>query len=161
MTFIDLSKSKDLLGLSKPMTKLISVISQGIGAISKPYLIRKTAEAKAYEIEVVSKAISENQDLVQKINYDESKLCLSSIDLDHFTKELPCFERKNQRLDYQEQKRQQNIENITQIAAEQIELVDSVSEEFVDEDWITRYFNYAQDISNEEMQLLWGRILAG
>jgi len=38
---------KDLFGLSKPLTKLIKVVSQGVGALSKPYLIRKTADAKA------------------------------------------------------------------------------------------------------------------
>lgn len=161
MTFIDLSKSKDLLGLSKPMTKLISVISQGVGAISKPYLIRKTADAKAYEIEVISKSISENQNLLENICYNGTELNLQSLNKDNVKNDLYLSERKNQRLDFQEQKRQQNIENITQIAAEQIVTLDSVCEELVDEDWITRFFNYAQDISNEEMQLLWGRILAG
>jgi hypothetical protein len=29
------------------------------------------------------------------------------------------------------------------------------------EDWIHRFFRYAEDISNEEMQALWGKILAG
>ena len=36
-----------------------------------------------------------------------------------------------------------------------------VSDEKVNEDWTTRFFNYAQDISDDEMQELWARILAG
>ncbi len=36
-----------------------------------------------------------------------------------------------------------------------------VSDEPVDEDWITRFFSYAGEISTEEMQTLWAQILAG
>lgn len=51
---------KDLTGLSKPLIKLVEVISQGIGAISKPYLIKKTADAKAYEIKKIAETIKEH-----------------------------------------------------------------------------------------------------
>ena len=36
-----------------------------------------------------------------------------------------------------------------------------MSSDNVDEDWITRFFNIVEDISNEQMQNLWGRILSG
>ena len=51
---------KDLTGLSEPLKKLIEVASQGIGALSKPYLIKKTADAKDYEIKVIAEAIKDN-----------------------------------------------------------------------------------------------------
>ena len=54
-----------------------------------------------------------------------------------------------------------NIDNVTQIAAEQLSQEDFVSEEPVEEDWTTRFFNIVEDISDEEMQRLWGKILAG
>jgi hypothetical protein len=161
MGIIDFDKIKDILGLSKPLTKLIEVIAQGTGAISKPYLIKKNADAKAYEIKVISKAIRKNQETLQKIDYDESKLSLSSLSKNDIQKVIPLSERTENRINYQEQKRQQNIENVTQIAAEQLESEETVSEEKVNEDWTTRFFNYAQDVSDEEMQSLWGRILAG
>lgn len=69
--------------------------------------------------------------------------------------------RIQERLIFKETKRQQNLDYINYIAAEQLAQEDSVSEEPVDDDWINRFFNNAQDISNEEMQGLWGRILAG
>lgn len=31
----------------------------------------------------------------------------------------------------------------------------------MDEDWIAQFFNYCQDVSNEEMQVVWARLLAG
>ena len=161
MALIDFDKIKDILGLSKPLTKLIEVIANGTGAITQPYLIKKNADAKAYEIDVVSKAITKNQSSLQKIEYKESKLSLNSLDKGSIQEITSLPKRAENRVEYQEQKRQQNIERVTQVAAEQLEKVKEVSDEKVEEDWTTRFFNYAQDVSNEEMQSLWGRILAG
>jgi uncharacterized repeat protein (TIGR03899 family) len=152
---------KDLAGLSEPLKKLIEVLSQGVGALSKPYLIRKTADAKAYEIKVISKAIKANQQDLKQIGFAEEKLSLMSLDGSSIEKVLSIEERTQNRVEYQEQKRQKNIENITQKAAVNLESETTVSEEPVDEDWTTRFFKYAEDISNDEMQELWGRILAG
>lgn len=151
---------KDLAGLSEPIKKLIEVVSQGIGAVYKPYLIKRTAKAKAYELKIIAEAISSYQGTLSKINYDAEKISLASIDKDEIS-ELPIDKRTQERLNFQEQKRQNNIELITQIATENLENEQTVSDEKVDDEWTTRFFNYAQDISNEEMQDLWGRILAG
>lgn len=152
---------KDLAGISKPLKKLIEVISQGVGALTKPYLIRKTADAKAYEIKVIAESIKDNQGDLKGIGYEETKLSLQSINEDSIKQELALEERTTNRISFKEQKRQKNIENITQNAARNLEIESDVSDEPVDEDWTTRFFNYAEDISNEEMQELWGQILAG
>lgn len=152
---------KDLVGLSEPLKKLIEVISQGVGALSRPYLIRKTADAKAYEIEIITKAVRDNQQDLKQVGFDNEKLSLMSLDGSSIQKELSIEERTLQRVYFMEQKRQKNIENITQIAAENLESEPNVSDEPVDEDWTTRFFKYAEDISNEEMQELWGKVLAG
>lgn len=152
---------KDLAGLSKPLKKLIEVVSQGIGALSKPYLIRKTADAKAYEIKVISEAIKDNQQDLKQIGFNEDKLSLMSMDSNAIQKEISIEERTQNRIEYKEQKRQKNIESITQKAALNLEGETTVSDEPVNEDWTTRFFDYAEDISNDEMQELWGKILAG
>jgi len=152
---------KDLTGLSKPLKKLIEVVSQGIGALSKPYLIKKTADAKAYEIKVIAEAIKDNQQDLMKIGFDDEKLSLMSIDEKTLQSELSLEQRTQNRIEFKEQKRQKNIENITQKAAQNLESEQKVSEEPVDDDWTTRFFDYAEDISDEEMQDLWARILAG
>lgn len=152
---------KDLIGLSKPLQKLIEVISNGVGAISKPYLIRKTADAKAYEIKVISEAIKGNQQDLKQIEFNEEKLSLMSLDSSSIKEGILLEERTQNRIEYKEQKKQKNIESITQKAALNLENETTVSDEPVDEDWTTRFFNYAEDISNDEMQELWGRILAG
>lgn len=126
----------------KPLEKLIEVISKGIGTIYKPRAIRKEAEAKAFEIEIIERAksyaLAEGKEI-----------------------EAESIERIQDRLVYKEFRRQENIDNVTQIAAQQLSQEETVSEETVDEDWTTRFFNIVEDISDQEMQQLWGRILAG
>lgn len=152
---------KDLAGLSDPLKKLIEVVSAGIGGLSKPYLIRKTADAKAYEINKIAEAIKENQDDLKTIGFNEEKLSLMSLDHDSLRNNHSLEHRTQQRVEYKEQKRQKNIEAVTQKAAEELESETFVSEEPVDEDWTTRFFDYAENISSEEMQALWGKILSG
>jgi uncharacterized repeat protein (TIGR03899 family) len=151
----------DVLGLGKPLKKLISVVSKGAGTIYKPYLIKKTARAKAYELKLISDAITETSAQLKKIDYKDKKISLSAIDEEELKAELNIEERQQSRNSHVEQKRQINLENIVQVAAENIEDEEIVSEDDVDEDWISRFFDYAKDISSEEMQAIWGRILSG
>lgn len=151
-------KIEDLTGLSKPLTKLVEVISQGVGAISKPYLIKKTADAKAYEIKKIAEAIKDQQKNLKSIDYSDTKLSLESLDEGEMKS---IQERSQNRTEYQEFRKQQNIESITGKTVGYIENEREVSEDPVNEDWTTRFFNHAQDISDEEMQELWARILAG
>ena len=66
----------------------------------------------------------------------------------------------DQRIQFQEQKRQSNIESVVQQAA--LELGDEeVQDHQVDHDWTARFFSDVQDVSSEQMQALWAKILAG
>ncbi len=65
-----------------------------------------------------------------------------------------------QRVQFREEKRQANIGSVVAQAA--LELGDrEVQDHDVDHDWTARFFNDVQDVSSEEMQQLWGKILAG
>ena len=66
----------------------------------------------------------------------------------------------SQRIQFQEQKRQANIESVVRHAAQQLENK-SVAASEPDHDWTARFFGEVQDVSSEEMQLLWARVLAG
>jgi Protein of unknown function (DUF2806) len=59
------------------------------------------------------------------------------------------------------EKRQANIEAIAAHAALQLSDKEAVPTQKPDEDWVTRFFSAAQDISSAQMEELWGRILAG
>jgi Protein of unknown function (DUF2806) len=155
---------KDLAGLSQPLTRLIEVISASVGAVSKPYLMKKTSDAKAYEIRVIANAlkeVGEKHSLPVTYKNGEVEVWQKTEEKTLTLETLPEQERSALRVEYQEQKRQQNIESITATAASELSQQERVSEEKPDEDWITRFFSSAQDISSEEMQMLWGRVLAG
>ena len=54
-------KIEDLVGLSKPLTRFIEVVSQRIGQVFAPYLIKKKAEAKEYEMQIIANAIQKQK----------------------------------------------------------------------------------------------------
>lgn len=173
-------KVNDILGIGKvlPIDKLMDIVSNSVGKISKPYFDRKDVDTKAYEIEklaearakemkIIATAVKENFQITGGIEYKDEKIEISS------PKELPIEtqqpvlitpsleERTQDRLYFQEAKKQINIENVTAFAAEELRSEQSVTDEKLDEDWTTRFFKIAEEVSNEQMQALWGKILAG
>jgi uncharacterized repeat protein (TIGR03899 family) len=126
----------------KPIEKLVEVISQGIGTIYKPRAIRKEADAKAYKIEIIerakSKALAEGKEF-----------------------ELETLDRIETRILNKELRRQKNIDNVAEAAAQELKDEENISDEPISEDWSTRFFNIVEDISDKEMQSIWSRILAG
>ena len=128
----------------KPIEKLIDVVSKTIGTIYEPrQIVRKAkAEAKAESIKAIEQA---------KTN--------AIIEGD--TEKAEYLDRINNRLVNKETKRQKNIEDVVSTAVTFLEAEKDVSNEPVNSDWATRFFDIVQDISDNEMQLLWGQILAG
>jgi hypothetical protein len=72
-------------------------------------------------------------------------------------------ERAAARLEIQERRRQRNIEQVVAQAAEELQNApdSEVSDQQVDPDWTTQFFIHAQDVSNEDMQKIWAKLLAG
>lgn len=172
-------KLNDILGLGKvlPIDKLIDIVSNSVGKISKSYFDKKDVDTKAYEIEklaearakemkIIATAVKENFQLTGGIEYKEDKLSISSpkelqTEIPQTILTNPLLEDRTQdRLHFQEAKKQLNIENVTAFAAEELKNEPPITDEPLDEDWTTRFFKIAEEISNEEMQALWGKILA-
>ncbi len=62
----------------------------------------------------------------------------------------------------QSESRQANKEAIVIGAIKELKTQsDDVSKTPVDQDWVSQFFNYSQDTTNETMRLRWSRILAG
>jgi uncharacterized repeat protein (TIGR03899 family) len=173
-------KLNDILGFGKvlPIDKLIDIVSNSVGKVSKPYFdrrdvdtkayeIRKLAEARADEMKIIASAVKENFQLTGGIEYKEEKIAICSpkefpIESSNpILSNPPIEERASERLSFQEAKKQLNIENVTAFAAEELKNEQPVTDEPLDDDWTSRFFRIVEDISNEEMQALWGRILAG
>lgn len=124
----------DFSGLSEPATKLIEKVSDAIGVLYEPRKIKKIAEAKSE---------------VQKIEL-KTNLALTELE-----------ERAFKRTMRSEARKQQNIDSITIKAAAEIKDHDQNNIEQLDEDWIVNFFKHCEDISDEQMQTLWSRVLSG
>ena len=124
----------------KPLEKLIEVVSNGIGTLYRPRKIRKEADAQAYAIKVLENAKATAGAETMMIEADTA-------------------ERIGQRVLAQEIRRQNNIDTVVEAAAVELK-GKQVSDEPVDEDWATRFFGIVQDVSKEEMKMLWSKILA-
>jgi uncharacterized repeat protein (TIGR03899 family) len=161
---------KDPTGLGKALEKFIETVGQGVGGISRPYLTRKNADAKAYEIRQLAAANADAMKLlVDAQNYSREhnvSITVAGNELKEITQsEIPLLpERTETRREFLEAKKQHNIEEITSNALEELAATkgaDEISDEPVDRDWISRFFSIAEDVSTEEMQKIWGKILAG
>lgn len=128
----------------KPLEKLIDVVSNAVGGLLKPWQTVREAKAQAKSDSIIAieqaktKAIIEGD--AEKVQY------LDTI---------------NERLIKKEKRRQKNIEEVVSTAGKILEAEKNVSKEPVNPDWAIRFFDIVQDVSDNEMQLLWGQILAG
>jgi hypothetical protein len=139
--------------LSAPATKLIEVVSRGIGRAYDPRYKKKMADASVYELDVLADAVRRNSDLPILIDRDGVQLDSRSI------QELA--ERTKARLFSQEMRKQQNIEAIVDNAYEELQKETEVTSDPVDDDWIIRFFNSVEDVSSEKLRKIWARLLTG
>lgn len=123
----------------KPISKLIGTIRAAIGTWYKPTAIRKEADAKAYEIEKMAEAKAK-----------EIKILGGA--------ELELYQKVQERITFEEVNKQKNIEEISYKAIKYLD--ENVSEEPVDPDWRTRFFKKSADVTNEDLQEIWAKILA-
>lgn len=146
---------KDVAGFSQPLTKLLEVIEKGVGKLYEPTHLRRMALAKADEIKVLKQATTDAQvsKARQLSSLSEDTLML----LPDVSPEV--IERAKLRLARQEIGRQQNIDRIVFEAA--AAMPTDVDSREVDRGWIAKFFSAAADISDSDMQKLWGRLLAG
>lgn len=122
----------DLTGLSKPITKLIESVAAGVGVLYEPRRIRERAKAEADAVVFSARAEVEASELL---------------------------ERTGRRVADREVRRQTNLESILARAVDA--LPEEVADDPVEEDWVHRFIDAAQDIGSAEVQSLWARILAG
>ena len=149
--------------------KLLDYAASGIGSVAGAMLASWKArqEAKARSIAVQGEAeaqrvLAEGQatamGIIARAQSDARSLLLSpnsdvqgQLDLAHTV---------TQRIQFQEEKRQSNIEAVVRQAALELE-GQEVEDHEPDHDWTARLFNDVQDVSSERMQQLWAKVLAG
>ena len=139
--------------LVEPTMKLLDMVGGAIGMLYEPKHKRKMADATAYEINAIGEAMRSAADL--PIVYDQNGVVISSEDF------ARLMQRAGTRLALQETIKQHNIESVVDNAYEILEKEEVCSEEPVEQGWINRFFDSVADISDEDLQKLWGKVLAG
>jgi len=152
---------KDLAGVSEPLKKLIETVSKGIGAVFEPYLIKKKATANVEVINKLAHAIKNTPQITKIVKYEHEGLSVVFSNNDLYPESLDSMERAEAREQYKNIKSQANIESIISQSVIELNSENSISDEEVNEDWITRYFNIIGDVSDDLMQGIWAKILAG
>ena len=122
--------------------KLIETIGDQIGLFLEPTHIRRKGQAEA-DVTVAAPRAKADIEVVQLQN----KLALHKIQ-----------DRADERVRRLKAKRQKNLEAIAAQAA--LQLPAHVSDQPVDEDWVAQFLDHCQDVSNENMQSVWARLLA-
>jgi len=118
--------------LSRPATVLIEKVSDAIGGVFKPYQIVRVAKAEAEADKVRAKAEIDVTDLQRRAFH-------------RFLEE--------------EAKKQANIEDITRKALPH--LSNEAKPEAIEKDWLSHFFDKSRLISDEAMQDIWSKVLAG
>ena len=118
--------------LTRPATILIEKISNAVGVIWEPRQIRRVAKAKADAAMTLAKGDIEIDDLKRRA-------------LERFAGE--------------ETRRQLNMERIVEKTIPDVE--PDAPTQNVEDDWITNFFEKCRSVSDDDMQTLWARILAG
>ena len=149
--------------------KLLEVTASGIGSTASflfsRMVARRDADSKLISAEgearaniVLAESQSKTIQIIAKAQADARSTLISPEAV--VDGEVTFGALVEQRIQFQEQKRQSNIESVVQQAA--LELGDTeVEDHQIDHDWTARFFSDVQDVSSEQMQELWGKILAG
>lgn len=129
---------KNLAGLSEPLNKLIDVFQNGCSWIMEPAQIKRIANAKSKASEIERSDLFKNQ-LTELLAMNCNKSLQSARDKNQF----------------------QNIKNIYANAAQELQMIQNITDTPVNKDWSARFFDYSKDVSDEEVQAIWSRILVG
>ena len=57
-------------------------------------------------------------------------------------------------------RRKENIDAVFHLALEDLENAKTISSTKTDSDWLTRFFNIVEDVSDDELRRVWGKILS-
>ena len=148
----------ETIAMVRALDKLLDYTASGIGAVAGPMLAPWKARREAEARRITARGDADALRIIAGAQV-EAREALESTDVD-VQGEISIAETVSQRIQFQEEKRHRNIGSVVGRAAE--ELGDKeVPDQEPDHDWTALFFNYIQDVSSEEMQSLWAKVLAG
>ncbi len=143
----------DLSGLGRPATALIENISKGLGRIYLPRAIREEGKARA-EVDMYM-ADAEAYRVERLASAEIAKKRILETERDGL------LHRAGLRVREKETTRQYNLEQTVSTALALVEREDpEATVEDISQDWIERYLDYIEVVSDPDIQMIWARILA-
>ena len=149
--------------------KLIDYAASGIGSVIGPILASWMARREADTIRIAAQAEADVQ-IIQAQSKADTLQIIAKAQSDARAMlvppgatvegELDIAQTAKLRVQFQEEKRERNIRNVLSQAAAELS-DESVPDNSTDHDWTARFFNDVQDVSSEQMQSLWAKVLAG
>ena len=122
----------NLGNLSKPADTLVKKVSDAVGGLFAPYQVKRMAKAEAEAAMIKAQSETEITDLHRRAVH---------------------------RWIEEEAQRQKNMEDITAKALPQLD--EMAAPDSVENDWLVNFFDKSRIVSDNEMQELWSRVLAG
>lgn len=161
----------------KLLIKLCDVLAEGLGAVARPWLTRRNSRADADAMRTRRLAQEKlRHDLKDvragRTQIDSSYRLITGRETGTPAADIICIETnllekaERSRLNPRETIELERLINLDQIAALALAEAASsqeapVNDEPINPDWFTQWRNKAQDVSSEDMQLLWARVLNG
>ena len=128
----------DLVGLEKPLSKLIDCLQKGCSWYFKPIQIKRIAKAEAEASRIRSVANFKNaltEAMAERITPDMGNA--------RMTRQI------------------HNIASIYSMAAQGLQMIDNIDDTPIGNEWSAMFFDYAKDVDDEKIQIIWSKILAG
>lgn len=147
---------------SSTIEKFIDVVASAIGKLSAPYLLKKMAVAKGQEILQIAESIEKTRQMIGhdfEVRYEAESFKILPTTKNESTQNSE-LQRIESRLCAVEQERQKNLDNITLYGLLESSKISQPPKGEIDRDWLNQFINVSQDVSSDQMQEVWGKILA-
>jgi hypothetical protein len=129
--------------------------------LAEPMLIKKTAEARATELRLLTDAISEAERKLPQgttIRYNKGSL---SVVAKTNPKAREILDRTSARLLATEVNMQFNLEGVLAETASELKDVNELPDKKPEPTWTMRFLGYAEGMGDPYLQELWGKVLSG
>ena len=151
-------ENMDPNAMVRALDKLLDFTASGIGAVAGPMLAPWQARREAEALRMAAQGEADALRIIAAAQSDARAALVSTAS--SVRGEIDIAETVRQRIQFQEEKRHRNIVSVVGQAADLLG-EKAVPDQDPDHDWTARFFNYIQDVSSEDMQFLWAKVLVG
>ena len=146
---------------------------KGVGSLLKPWQIRRegraTIDLRRYEMLTLAEAERESEELRSgRRKLQNAKFMISLTEISHEesihakSESVPLLELASQAAVADSLRKEINVAKAVLHAEEELRNDETPpQEQKLEDDWLYRWRDYAGSVSSEELQAIWGRILAG